>query len=195
MTHASSPLDQPMPARGPDPDATLAEKTGGRGPGKLTIALGALAVLAVGVLVGVVVRGSVGGDTATATTAAGSRAGGFPGAAGYGQAAAGGEGFPGGAAAGGQRGDATAGTVSDLSGSTFTLTTDDGTTVHVTIGSDTTVTVEATGTTSGALADGDTVTVQGTESAGTIAATAVREGSFGAGFGQRGTQQGTQPNA
>ena len=190
MSHATgNPLDQPMPARDPDPDATLAEQgRGGRGPGRMTLALGALAVLAVGVLVGVVVRGAVGGD-GTSTVAAGNR-GGFAGGA------AGGEGFPGGGAGGagaaggfGGQGGGTSGTVSDLSGSTFTLTTTDGSTVQVTVGPDTTVSVEATGATSGSLADGDTVTVTGTESNGAITATAVREGTFGGG------QRGTQPNA
>ncbi|WP_222194628.1 hypothetical protein [Modestobacter italicus] len=180
----TNPLDQPMPARGPDPDATLAESSGGRQVGKVTLVLGVLAVLAVGVLAGVLVRGAFGGtDTALA---AGPGSGGFAGggyAAAGGAAGGGGGGFPGAA------GDATSGTVSALTDTGFTLTTDDGSTVEVTIAEDTTVTVSATGATSGELADGDTVSVQGTETDGTIAATAVVEGGMG---GFRGGQPPTE---
>ena len=175
----TNPLDQPMPTRGPDPDAALAEEAGGRRVGRVTVALGTLAVLAVGVLAGMLIRGAGSDDAAAAGPGAG--AGGA--ASGYAAAAGGAEGggmggFPGG---GGQASDATSGTVSALTGTGFTLTAEDGTTVQVTIAADTAVTISATGTTTGALADGDTVSVQGTETDGTIAATVVREGGFAGG--------------
>jgi hypothetical protein len=184
------PVDRPLP--GPDPTAEIRDAATPRTAGRATLVLGALAVLAVGLLAGVLLRGAF-GSTANASTGPGG--GQAPSGYGFGQNGnrAGGEGFPGGAGGfGDQAGNATSGTITAVSSDGFTMKTSSGDSVKVTIGSSTTVSITATGATSGSLAEGQTVVVIGTESNGTIAATAVREGEAGR-FGGLGGQGGRAP--
>jgi hypothetical protein len=106
-------------------------------------------------------------------------------------------------AQGGQRffgprgsGDLTAGTVTDVNGSTITVKTVAGDTVTVTTTADTTVTVTKTIKVSD-LAVGDTVRVEGTTTGSTVAADAIRKGDLGFRGGFRrpdgGAPDGSQP--
>ena len=162
------PVDQPDPITGVQEPATP------RRAGRATLALGALGVLAVGLLAGVLLRGGSGASAGAATGPGGQVPSGY----GAGQNGSrpdrdGAAGFPGAA------GNATSGTISTVTPDGFTMTTSAGRTVTVTIGPDTTVSITATGATTASLAAGQTVVVIGTQSNGGIAATAVREGDAG----------------
>jgi hypothetical protein len=186
----AGPIDQPLP--GADPDAEIRAAATRRGPNRATVALGVLAVLAVGILAGVLLRGAFGSSASAATTgAAGPAPGGYGRQGGFAGGGQGFQGFPGG---GQTAGDATTGTIAKLTDGGFVLTTDAGDSVTVTVGSSTTVSITATGATSGALAAGQHVTVVGTKSGSTIAATAVREGQLGR-FDGGADPNGSQPTA
>lgn len=196
MTHEPPPppswpesLQQPLPGPKPGAAEELRSTPGRGGPGRVTIVLAALALLAVGLVVGLLLRGS--GTPSAAATGTGARAGAGNGAV-PSNGAGRGEGrfFPGGGGAGGAGGNATQGTISSLSSDGFAMTTSTGQSVTVTIGPNTTVSLTVTGASSGALAVGQPVLVVGTESQGKIAATAVREGALG-GFGRNGRPGGT----
>lgn len=174
-------LQQPLPGPQPGAQEEFHSAPGRSGPGRVTIVLAALALLAIGLVVGLLLRGS--STPSAAATGAGNGA-----AASNGAGRGEGRFFPGGGGAGGAGGNATQGTISSLSSNGFAMTTSTGQSVTVTIGPNTTVSITVTGATSGGLAVGQPVLVVGTESQGTIAATAVREGAVG-GFG-RGTRPG-----
>ena len=176
------PLQRPLPGQPEE----LRSAPRGSTPGRLTLVLGALALIAVGILTGVLLKSST--SPAAATTGAAARSG----VGGQGGGGQGGEGrfFPG----GGAGGNATQGTISSVTSDGFVMTTSSGDRVTVTVGPRTIVQLSLTGATSGALAAGQQVVVVGTESQGKIAATDVREGALGrfgpggrAGGGQGGT--------
>jgi hypothetical protein len=184
------PLQQPLPGPEPGPADEFRSAPARSGPGRVTIVLAALALLAVGLVVGLLLRGSS-TPSAAATNGPAARTG-------TGNGAGRGEGrfFPGGGGAGGAGGQATQGTISSLSSDGFAMTTADGQSVTVAIGPTTTVSITVTGASSGGLAVGQPVLVVGTESKGKIAATAVREGAIGRFGGRPGGngQGGAQPS-
>ncbi len=96
--------------------------------------------------------------------------------AGSGKTATGGGGFPGGGAGGGR----TAGTVSYLAGNTIYVTNPEGNTVKVTSSSATRVTKNVKTNVSG-IHPGETVTVTGGASGGTVSAESISVGSSGGG--------------
>jgi hypothetical protein len=79
-------------------------------------------------------------------------------------------------------GQGTFGTVTAVDGSTITIEMQDGTTMTVSTASDTTVTVTREISVAD-LVTGDTISVTGTTSGSTVAATSIRRGEIGGGFG------------
>ncbi|MEV4625248.1 hypothetical protein AB0J90_03000 [Micromonospora sp. NPDC049523] len=170
----------PQAGAGPDDDgdlaAELAAVAGRRWWNRATLYLGAAVLLIGGFLGGVQVQKSYGdppGSGPAAATGRGTQRGaggfaGFPGGAGRP------DGTTGGSAPGADSGTAqtTTGTVKLVDGTTVYVQTDDGTVITVRTGADTAVAVAKTGSLKD-LKAGDTVTVDGPNSAGTVTATKV----------------------
>jgi hypothetical protein len=168
-----------QPGGPPDDDGLLRELAAvGRRRywNKLTIYLGAVVLLVCGIVIGAQVQKSYGTPTPVAGPAAGARGGQAPGGGGFAGApggAQGGAGQPGGAnAAGSTAGKATTGTVKLVDGTTVYLETADGSVLTVKTGNDTAVKMAKDGSLKD-LKAGDKVTVEGTDSAGTVTATSV----------------------
>lgn len=108
----------------------------------------------------------------------------------------GGQGGQGGQGAGGAggafRGGGMAGTVSEVSGNTITMTTRNGQTVKVQLAADGTVRKQVDGQLSDIKA-GDQIVAAGTQNGDTFAATSIQIGGFGGGFG--GGRQQQSPTA
>lgn len=166
-----------QPSGPPDDDALMRELAAAgrrRYWNKLTVYLGAVVLLVCGIVIGVQVQKSYGTST-PAVPAAGARGGG--GFAGGPGGAQGGAGQPGGqpgsaTAAGSTAGKATTGTVKLVDGTTVYLQTDDGSVLTVKTGANTAVQIAKAGSLKD-LKAGDKVTVEGTDSAGTVTATSV----------------------
>jgi Cu/Ag efflux protein CusF len=147
---------------------------------KLTVYLGAVVLLVGGFVIGAQVQKSYGTST-PAGAAAGARGGQAPGGGGFAGArggAPGGAGQPGGqpggagAPGGTNAAGSTTGTVKLVDGTTVYLQTADGSVLTVKTGGATAVKIAKDGSLKD-LKAGDKVTVEGTDSAGTVTATSV----------------------
>lgn len=138
---------------------------------RLTIALAALVLIAVGLVGGVAIGRST-ADTSQQALPGFGNGGGFPGGGGV---PSGASGFPG-------AGNVTFGTIESVDGNTITVQTADGEAVTVQVSGDTDIQVTQEGSIDD-LETGDTVVVAGERSDDTIDATSVSEGG-GAGFPQ-----------
>ncbi|MGW0434327.1 hypothetical protein ACWDV4_17535 [Micromonospora sp. NPDC003197] len=182
MTETVEP-DRRAPEVQGDPDgdglaAQIAAAAGRRWWNKWTLCLGAVVLLLAGFMIGVQVQKSYGESAAPAGRTAtgpgqrgGTGQGGFPGGAGQPSGAPGGGARPT-TAATGTTTTTTTGTVKLVDGTTIYVQTADGTVLTVRTGTDTTVRIARDGTLK-ELKAGDSVTVEGPSTAGTVTATSV----------------------